>query len=134
GEQSHERWWPPMWPFATRWPSRWKGWGSRCRVSPHRSLLWASPGSCFSLLLPTKKLMQSLAVGSALGNTLPVVSCVQAHASRLPMPPDPSFDALMNRLQAGDQDAAVQIFDRFTRRLIGLARAHLDTLIRQKVD
>jgi len=50
------------------------------------------------------------------------------------MPPDPSFDALMNRLQAGDQDAAVQIFDRFTRRLIGLARAHLDTLIRQKVD
>jgi len=29
------------------------------------------------------------------------------------MPPDPSFDALITRLRTGDQDAAVELFDRF---------------------
>jgi RNA polymerase sigma-70 factor, ECF subfamily len=50
------------------------------------------------------------------------------------MAPDASFDDLMVRLRAGDDDAAAEVFRRFTRRLIGLARRRLDRLIRQKVD
>jgi RNA polymerase sigma-70 factor, ECF subfamily len=45
-----------------------------------------------------------------------------------------SFDDLMARLRAGDPDAAVQIFERFTGRLIGLARSRLDRAVRAKVD
>src|SRR5205814_9549174 len=48
--------------------------------------------------------------------------------------PDPSFDRLMTRLRAGDDDAAAEVFRRFTHRLIGLARSRLDHLIRSKVD
>jgi RNA polymerase sigma factor (sigma-70 family) len=46
----------------------------------------------------------------------------------------PSFAGLMNRLQAGDQDAAAEIFHRFANRLIQLARSRLNAQIRQKVD
>jgi RNA polymerase sigma-70 factor (ECF subfamily) len=45
-----------------------------------------------------------------------------------------SFDVLMDRLRQGDQSAARQIFQRFACRLVGLARAHLDSKMRQKVD
>jgi RNA polymerase sigma-70 factor (ECF subfamily) len=47
---------------------------------------------------------------------------------------DPSFDDLMTRLRAGDDDAAAEVFHRFTHRLIGLARSRLDHLLRSKVD
>jgi RNA polymerase sigma-70 factor (ECF subfamily) len=45
-----------------------------------------------------------------------------------------SFADLMVRLQHGDQAASSEIFDRFARRLIGLARSRLDERLRQKVD
>jgi RNA polymerase sigma-70 factor, ECF subfamily len=45
-----------------------------------------------------------------------------------------SFEDLMTRLKTGDQGAATEIFDRFARRLIGLARSRLDDRLRQKVD
>ncbi len=47
---------------------------------------------------------------------------------------DDSFPDLMSRLRGGDDDAAAAVFTRFARRLAGLARRHLDTHIRQKVD
>jgi RNA polymerase sigma-70 factor, ECF subfamily len=47
---------------------------------------------------------------------------------------DDSFDGLMGRLRAGDQDAATAVFRRFTGRLIALARAELDARTRGKVD
>lgn len=50
------------------------------------------------------------------------------------MPGTESFLELMARLRAGDEDAALRVFHGFARRLIGLARNHLDTLIRRKVD
>jgi RNA polymerase sigma-70 factor (ECF subfamily) len=45
-----------------------------------------------------------------------------------------SFVELMDRLRAGDKDAADQIFHEFTGRLIGLARHHLDRRLSQKLD
>jgi RNA polymerase sigma-70 factor (ECF subfamily) len=45
-----------------------------------------------------------------------------------------SFSDWMARLRAGDETAAAEVFQRFTRRLIGLARSHLDTWIRRKED
>jgi RNA polymerase sigma-70 factor (ECF subfamily) len=50
------------------------------------------------------------------------------------MTPEPSFDDFMARLQAGDQDAARQVFQRFADRLIALAQSRLDPLIRRKTD
>jgi RNA polymerase sigma-70 factor, ECF subfamily len=50
------------------------------------------------------------------------------------MPPDDSFAALDARLQGGDPEAAALIFRRFAERLIGVARRHLDTRLRSKVD
>jgi RNA polymerase sigma-70 factor (ECF subfamily) len=50
------------------------------------------------------------------------------------MPPEPSFDALMARLQAGEEDAATQLFRRFSGRLLALARSRLDPLLRQQTD
>src|SRR5262249_13640891 len=47
---------------------------------------------------------------------------------------DSSFADLMDRLRAGDEDAAARVFDSFARRLIELARQHLDGRLRQKVD
>ena len=45
-----------------------------------------------------------------------------------------SFDDIMARLRAGDNDAATQVFNRFANRLIELARRRLDPQIRQKLD
>jgi RNA polymerase sigma-70 factor (ECF subfamily) len=45
-----------------------------------------------------------------------------------------SFDDLLARLRAGDNEAATQVFNRFAHRLIGLARVRLDQRLRQKVD
>jgi RNA polymerase sigma factor (sigma-70 family) len=45
-----------------------------------------------------------------------------------------SFDDMMARLRAGDNDAAAQVFNRFANRLIELARRRLDPQIRQKLD
>jgi RNA polymerase sigma-70 factor, ECF subfamily len=45
-----------------------------------------------------------------------------------------SFGDLMVRLRDGDGQAASEIFDRFARRLIGLARSRLDDRLRRKVD
>jgi RNA polymerase sigma-70 factor, ECF subfamily len=50
------------------------------------------------------------------------------------MSSDTSFDDVMSRLRAGDADAERQVFHRFANRLIGLARLHLDSRVRQKVD
>jgi RNA polymerase sigma-70 factor (ECF subfamily) len=50
------------------------------------------------------------------------------------MSADDSFGALMNRLRAGEEVAAAELFQRFAGRLIGLARSRLDRLVRQKVD
>jgi RNA polymerase sigma-70 factor (ECF subfamily) len=50
------------------------------------------------------------------------------------MATESSFEHLMTRLNAGDQEAADLIFRRYANRLIGLARMHLDGVIRRKVD
>jgi hypothetical protein len=42
-----------------------------------------------------------------------------------------SFDELMARLRAGDEDAESQIFQEFASRLSGLARQRLDSRLRQ---
>jgi RNA polymerase sigma-70 factor (ECF subfamily) len=47
---------------------------------------------------------------------------------------DVSFRDLIARLQAGDDGAAGEVVRRFTRRLAALARTHLDTQIRAKMD
>jgi RNA polymerase sigma-70 factor (ECF subfamily) len=47
---------------------------------------------------------------------------------------DTSFHDLMARLRHGDDSAAATIFHRFTGRLTALARHHLDSRLRQKVD
>lgn len=52
----------------------------------------------------------------------------------MPNATDDSFDDLMARLVKGDEQAATQIFQRYGHRLIGLARSHLDGVMRQKVD
>jgi RNA polymerase sigma-70 factor (ECF subfamily) len=45
-----------------------------------------------------------------------------------------SFDELMTRLRSGDESVATEVFHRFARRLIGLARRKLDLLPAAKVD
>ena len=50
------------------------------------------------------------------------------------MDPHDSFISLEERLRAGDQGAASEVFRRFARRLIGLARARLDSQFRGKED
>ena len=45
-----------------------------------------------------------------------------------------SFDDLMARLRAGDEEAARTLFDRYAERLIALARSRLGQRMRQKVD
>ena len=44
-----------------------------------------------------------------------------------------SFTELMTRLRAGE-DAATEVFERYAQRLHGLARRHLDTVLKRKVD
>jgi RNA polymerase sigma-70 factor (ECF subfamily) len=58
---------------------------------------------------------------------------VVQHGAAL-MDSDHSFEQLMARLRTGDNAAAAEVFNRFTNRLIGLARSRLDHLLRQKVD
>jgi RNA polymerase sigma-70 factor (ECF subfamily) len=50
------------------------------------------------------------------------------------MAPTNSFTDLMTRLRAGEEPAAAELFQRFTHRLIALARSRLDQRLRQKVD
>ena len=50
------------------------------------------------------------------------------------MASDPTFDEVMARLRAGQNDAATQVFNRFAGRLLALARKRLDPLVLQKVD
>jgi len=50
------------------------------------------------------------------------------------MTPDPSFEAVLADLRQRDNDAATQVYKRFVRRLIGLARSHLDERMLQRVD
>src|SRR5437870_434016 len=54
--------------------------------------------------------------------------------SRALMPPDPDFRQIMERLGRGDPEAAREVFRRFARRLVGLARQRLDARLRQKLD
>ncbi len=50
------------------------------------------------------------------------------------MSANPSFDNLLVALRARDGEAARQLFERFSHRLIGLARGRLDQLLRRKED
>ena len=50
------------------------------------------------------------------------------------MAEDDSFDEVMARLKAGEDDAANVILNRFTRRLIALARVHLGSATRAKAE
>jgi RNA polymerase sigma-70 factor (ECF subfamily) len=50
------------------------------------------------------------------------------------MPARESFVELLGRLEAGDEAAAREVFNRFAVRLTGLARARLHPRIRQKID
>jgi RNA polymerase sigma-70 factor (ECF subfamily) len=50
------------------------------------------------------------------------------------MPPERPFAELMQRLKDGDADAAREVFDRYARRLVGLAAARLPEMLRPKVD
>lgn len=45
-----------------------------------------------------------------------------------------SFAELMDRLRAGEDAAARAVFEQYARRLVGLARKHLDTRLAAKVD
>jgi RNA polymerase sigma-70 factor (ECF subfamily) len=45
-----------------------------------------------------------------------------------------SFDNLMGRLRAGGDDAAAQVFQRFSARLVALARSRLERALQPKVD
>ncbi len=45
-----------------------------------------------------------------------------------------SLSELVRRLRKGDDALADELFQRYARRLIGLARTHLDSHLRQKVD
>jgi len=45
-----------------------------------------------------------------------------------------SFDDLIDRLRAGDERAATQLFNRFASRLIGLVQKRTAGLLRQKLD
>jgi RNA polymerase sigma-70 factor (ECF subfamily) len=50
------------------------------------------------------------------------------------MTTDDSFRDLRPRLETGDPQAAAEVFHRFARRLIGLARGRLDARIQRKID
>jgi RNA polymerase sigma-70 factor (ECF subfamily) len=45
-----------------------------------------------------------------------------------------SFNDVMARLRAGDQAAAREVFQRFVRGLVPLARSHFDAVLRRKED
>jgi RNA polymerase sigma-70 factor (ECF subfamily) len=50
------------------------------------------------------------------------------------MPADEPFADLVRRLEAGDPEAAAAVYDRYSRRLIGLARQALAGRVRNVVD
>jgi RNA polymerase sigma-70 factor (ECF subfamily) len=50
------------------------------------------------------------------------------------MADDPSFADVMSRLRQGDNAAAAEVFRRFAHRLVALARTHLESRVRRKVD
>jgi RNA polymerase sigma-70 factor (ECF subfamily) len=50
------------------------------------------------------------------------------------MADSPSFVQLMDRLRAGDDEAARQVFNRFAQRLIALAQSRLNKSIRHRAD
>jgi RNA polymerase sigma-70 factor (ECF subfamily) len=50
------------------------------------------------------------------------------------MRPDNSFHGLQARLRTGDGAAAALVFERYARRLVGLARKHLSERVRRKTD
>jgi RNA polymerase sigma factor (sigma-70 family) len=50
------------------------------------------------------------------------------------MEPDSLPTEFAARLHEGDEQAAQEVFDRFSRRLVGLARTRLSSLVRQQVD
>jgi RNA polymerase sigma-70 factor (ECF subfamily) len=50
------------------------------------------------------------------------------------MPDHDSFSDAMDRLRAGDEAAAHEVFQRFVRKLIRLARCQFDAALRRKVD
>jgi len=50
------------------------------------------------------------------------------------MPPTDSFRGLVDQLRAGDDAAATEVFNRFARRILGLARQQLHATVRSKVD
>lgn len=50
------------------------------------------------------------------------------------MPTDESFDDVMARLAAGDQEAAARVFHRFAHRLVSLAGARMSESLRRKLD
>jgi RNA polymerase sigma-70 factor (ECF subfamily) len=50
------------------------------------------------------------------------------------MPEKHVFDSLIARLRAGDERAAEEVFRRYTRRLVALARIQLRDGVRRKVD
>jgi RNA polymerase sigma-70 factor (ECF subfamily) len=50
------------------------------------------------------------------------------------MNPSNSFTDVMARLRAGDEAAAREIFERFVRKLVGLARRQLEPILRRKVE
>ena len=50
------------------------------------------------------------------------------------MIPTSTFQQMMMNLGAGEQKAAEKVFERFTGKLLGLARSRLDARLQQKVD
>jgi RNA polymerase sigma-70 factor (ECF subfamily) len=50
------------------------------------------------------------------------------------MASEPSFEDIVARLRAGQNDAATQVFNRFASRLLALARKQLDPVLLQKLD
>jgi RNA polymerase sigma-70 factor (ECF subfamily) len=50
------------------------------------------------------------------------------------MTPTDSFQGFLEQLRAGDNEAAAKVFNRFARRIVGLARRHLHTSLQSKVD
>src|SRR5206468_8875797 len=54
--------------------------------------------------------------------------------TRAPMPHDGPFDRLMADLRGGRPEAAREVFDRYARRLVGLAAAKLPGFARAKLD
>jgi RNA polymerase sigma-70 factor (ECF subfamily) len=47
---------------------------------------------------------------------------------------DADFQSLMERLRAGDEEAAAEVFHRFAHRLVALARTQLQEVVRAKED